>query len=148
MAADHDRRSSDRANRSGRRALHEALQARVVLVATDHPPRDDDEQVGRREDGDRRDHGAGDSVDQIARERRHDHDRPRADQAHRDGVDELPLGEPVMVVDEALVQERHDREPGSERERAGLCEEQAHRPKGRARPGPGESAHRGDDRLR
>jgi hypothetical protein len=49
----------------------------------------------------------------VAGEGRHDDGGSGADEAHRDGVDELLLGEPVVVVDEPLVQEWHDRQLGA-----------------------------------
>jgi hypothetical protein len=52
---------------------------------------------------------------------------PGGDQAHRDGVEELPVVEPVVLGDDAFAQERHDRQPGAEGERAGLEKEQSQR---------------------
>src|SRR5215208_1530317 len=89
----------------------------MTIAPADEPARYDDEQVGRYEHGDRRDDRPRDPVDEITGERRHDHYWPRADQAHRHGVDKLGLGEPAVVVDQPLVQERDDGEPRSERER-------------------------------
>ena len=53
------------------------------------------------------------------------------------------LGQPVAVADEALVQERHDRQARAERERAGLDEEQRQRARRDTRAGPGQTL---DDR--
>ena len=47
---------------------------------------------------------------------------PGRDHRDRDRVEELPLGEPVELVDHAAVQERHDRQAAAEDERAGLGE--------------------------
>ena len=57
---------------------------------------------------------------------------PGGDQAHRDGVEELPVGEPVVIVHDALAQERHDGQAAAEDERAGLDEEPAQRQQGAA----------------
>ena len=47
---------------------------------------------------------------------------PGRDHRDRDRVEELPLGEPVELVDDAAVQERDDRQAAAEHERARLGE--------------------------
>src|SRR5712671_6843832 len=61
--------------------------------------------------------------DEIADETHGDHDGPRRDHGDRDCVDELPLVQPVMLVDDPAVQERNDRKSAAEHECARLGEE-------------------------
>ena len=49
---------------------------------------------------------------------------PGRDHRHGDGVQELVLGQPAVLLDDALVEERHDRQAAAEDERAGLGEEE------------------------
>ena len=56
--------------------------------------------------------------DEVADERDRDDDRPRRDHRDRDRVEELPLVEPVELVDDPAVEERHDGEAAPEHERA------------------------------
>jgi len=127
LPGDHDRRPSDRPGGSRGCAFDEPLEAWVPLEAPEETARDDHEQVGGREHSDGRDDGTDDPGDEIAGEGAHDHDRAGTDQAHSDGVRELPLGQPVMVADQALMEKWHHRKAGSERERARLGEKARHR---------------------
>ena len=111
LLADHDRGAGDRAGGGGGRALDEPLQPATLAVAAQQRSGDDHEQIDGQEHGRGREQRAGDAEHEIAGEGRHDHDRTRADQPHRDRVDELLLGQPVMVMHEPLVKERHDRQP-------------------------------------
>jgi hypothetical protein len=63
----------------------------------------------------------------------------------RDGVEELGRGEPVMLVDHALAQERHDGQAGAKHERPGLGEEQPERDQ---HPAAGGGAERGGQQHR
>ena len=53
---------------------------------------------------------------------------PGRDHRDRDGVEELPLGEPVELVHDAAVEERDDGQAAAEDERAGLGEVRADPP--------------------
>jgi hypothetical protein len=75
----------------------------VRLMAADQAPGDDHEEQRREEDGDRGDDRSGHAEDEVAGEGCHDHNGAWADQAHGDSVYELPLGKPVMIVNESLM---------------------------------------------
>src|SRR4029077_3253855 len=62
--------------------------------------------------------------DQVADERRGDDHRSRADHSDGDGNQEIPLAEPLILLDDTLLQERDDHEAAAEGESAGLEEEQ------------------------
>jgi hypothetical protein len=49
------------------------------------------------------------------------------DQADRDGIEELPARQPVMLDHDSLAQERHDGQAAAEDKCAGLEEEQSQR---------------------
>ena len=89
--------------------------------------RNDHSQIDRREDGERRHCRTSQAAHQVTDECGGDHHRPRRDQAHRHGIQELALGEPVMLVDDTLLEEGHDSQPAPEDERARLEEEQPKR---------------------
>ena len=84
-----------------------------------------DAEVDRDEDCDRRDTLSSESPDEVPDERRRDDDRTWRDEPHRDRIEELPLRQPVVLRDDTLLQERHDREPAAEDERSGFQEEKA-----------------------
>ena len=65
---------------------------------------------------------------------------PGVEQAHGDGIEELALGQPVMLGDDPVAQQRHDRQPGPEHQGAGLKEEQSERDQD---PASGGGADRG-----
>ena len=67
--------------------------------------------------------GAGESVEEVADERGGDHHRAGRDHADGDGVEELAVGEPVVLIDHLRFQERHDHQAAAEDEQAGLEEE-------------------------
>jgi len=92
------------------------MRARALGKAAKMWCRKNGHEIDRREHADRRDGGPDWSRNEIADERHCDHDRARRD--HRDGdrVEELPLREPMELLDDAAVQERHDREPAAEHE--------------------------------
>src|SRR5207253_1471212 len=57
-----------------------------------------------------------------------DHHRPRRDHGDGDSIDELLLGQPVMFFDDTAVQEWHDGQPAAEHERSRLSEIPEHLP--------------------
>ena len=73
---------------------------------------------------------------EVAGEGGHDHHRPGGYEARGNGVDELVLGQPAVVLDQAGVQERNDGQGGAARERRGLEDEPARRTPRRSRAGP------------
>ena len=114
--------------------------------------RDDDEEIARQEDAEGGDGPAERARDEVADEGDGDDDRSRRDHRDRDGVEELALGEPLELVHDGAVEERHDREAASEDERAGLGEAGRDLPERRRRRGavePGEEPrprHNGERR--
>ena len=72
----------------------------------------------------RRHRRAGEPRHQVADESDGDDDRAGRDHRHGHRVEELVLGEPAVLLDDALVQERHDRQAAAEHERPGLGEEE------------------------
>ena len=134
----------DRAGRGGRHAVDERPHARRVL-----PPRvARREQHGQRVDGHeharRRGRRAERPGDEVADERDGDHDRARRDHRDGHGVEELPLGEPAVLLHHAAVQERHDGEPAAEHEQPGRREvhEQRAERRRRRRREPGDEPQR------
>ena len=108
---------------AGRHAVDEGL-ARVGLSAKrrKYGAGMIDEQVAGQEDADRGRGRAERPGDEVADEGDGDDDRPGRDHRDRDRVEELPLGQPVVLVDDAAVEERHDRQAAAEHERARLRE--------------------------
>src|SRR5262245_8353251 len=127
LAGEHDDRAGDRPGGGCGGALDKGLDLRVVAVPDEPPPRDGDAEVDRSEDRYRSDDGAGQSGDEVANERRGDHDRPGREQAHGNRIDELAAGEPVMLNDDAFAEERDDGQAAAEDEGPGLEEEQSQR---------------------
>src|SRR5439155_14654246 len=70
---------------------------------------------------------AREAPDEIADERGGDHHWPRRDEPHRYRVEELPLGQPVVLHNHALTEEGDDGKAASEDERPRLEEEQSKR---------------------
>ena len=99
----------------------------MSLEAAEEPSRNDDKQIGRGEDRDRSDDCADHACDEVSGEGPHDHYRPRTNQTHRHRVGELLLGQPVVAVDKALVEEGDDSQAGTERECARFGEKEGHR---------------------
>ena len=62
--------------------------------------------------------------DEIADEHGRDDDRPRRDEPHRDGIEKLAFGQPVLLGDHALSEEGDDGQAAAEDEGAGLEEEE------------------------
>lgn len=96
----------------------------VVVVAPEPAAGDDDAEVDRGGDRD-----GGD-------------DRAGGNQAHRDGVEELALGEPVVLVDDSVAREPGRGPAGAEHDRPGFEEEQAPRTSPTVRVVAGTSAAR------
>jgi hypothetical protein len=69
-------------------------------VADEPAAGDHDAQVDRREDAQTRDQGSGQAGGQVADEHRRDDDRPRGDQTDGHRVEELALGQPVLLADD------------------------------------------------
>src|SRR5262249_56726414 len=111
----------------GGRAGYERFDLPVGAVADEPPAGDDDPEVDRGEDGNCGDDCPGQAADEVADKGGGDHDGPGGDEAHGDGVEELAGGQPVVLDDHALAQERHDGQAAAEDERAGLGEEQPQR---------------------
>jgi len=85
-----------------------------------HRPGNGDAEVDGNQDGGGGDERAGQARGEIADEGGGDDDRPWGDQAHRDRVDELAAGEPVVLGDDSCAQERDDGQAAAEDERPGL----------------------------
>src|SRR6266702_2639565 len=139
LAGQDDHRAAQGAARCRRGAGDERLDLAVGAVPDEPAAGNDHAQVDRGEDGDGGDERPGRASHEVADERGGDDDRPRGDQAHRDGVEELRLGEPVVLGDDAVAQQRHDGQPGPEDQGAGLEEEKPQRDQHATR---GESAQR------
>src|SRR5207244_4667763 len=122
-AAEHDGRTRDGARRRRGHAVHERPDGLVGGEAPEVWRRDDDEEVAREEDAERGERAAERPGDEIPDEGRRDDDRRRRYHGDGDGIEELPVREPVEALDDAAVEERHDGEPASEDERARLGEE-------------------------
>ena len=116
-------RAGDRSGRGRGDAVHECFEPRVVGEARVERRGDDDEQVARQEDAERREHRAAEALHEIADERDGDDHRAGRDHGHRDGVEELLIGEPAVLAHHAAVEKRHDGQAAAEDERARLGEE-------------------------
>src|SRR5258706_1878888 len=127
LAAQHDDGAGDGSGGCGGGAFDEGLDLGVVAVPDEPASRHGDAEVDGDEDGGGGDEGAGKAGGEVADEGGGDDDRPGGDQAHRDGVDELAAGQPVVLGDDSLAQERDDGQAAAEDERPGLEEEQAKR---------------------
>jgi hypothetical protein len=108
-------------------ALDERLDLRVVAVPHEPPAGQHHAKVDRGEDGHRGDDRARPPGGQVPDERRGDDHRPRCDQPYRHRVQELRVGQPVVLVNHAVTQERDDGQAAAEDERTGLNEEPAQR---------------------
>src|SRR5216683_2345718 len=127
LAAKDDDGAGDGAGGCCGGALDEGLDLGVVAVPDEPAPGDGDAEVDGGEDGGGGDEGAGQAGGEVADEGGGDDDRPGGDQAHRDGVDELAAGQPVVLGDDSLAQERDDGQAAAEDEGPGLEEEQPER---------------------
>src|SRR5207247_256076 len=114
--------TDDRAGRGGGGALREPDDDWVFPIAHDPGSEEHDHQKRRQKHPEACHRRAGKTSDQITHEDRGDDDRPGRDHSHRDCVQELALAQPAEVVHHALLQEWHDREARTERERAGFEE--------------------------
>ena len=82
----------------------------------------DDDQVGRKEHTGRRDHRASEAGDKETDECHRDDDRSRSDHGDRHGIEELPLGQPVELVDHTPMEKGYDCQTAAEHERPCLGE--------------------------
>ena len=80
----------------------------------------DREDEGGEEDAERHRQGPGEAARQVADEGGEDDQRRRQDAADREAVDELAVGQPVMAVDGAVLEEGDHRVGAAEGEQAGL----------------------------
>src|SRR6266851_964264 len=127
LAAQHHDGAGDGSGGCGGGAFDEGLDLGVVAVPDEPASGHGDAEADGDENGGGGDEGAGQAGDEVADEGGGDDDRPWGDQAHRDGVDELAAGQPVVLDDDSLPQERDDGQAAAEDERPGLEEEQAKR---------------------
>jgi len=96
---------------------------------SDQRPTGRDEHERREEDADRRRHGARRAAEEVADERRRDHDRPRRHHPDGDGVEKLTVAEPVVLIDHLRLQKRHDDQSAAEDECTRFCEKPCELPK-------------------
>lgn len=69
-------------------------------------PQEQDKQESGQEDRDCHYDRTRDAKHEISGDRADDHHWAWRDDSERDAIDKLPLGEPVMVADKSLMQER------------------------------------------
>src|SRR6185369_3315129 len=86
-------------------------------VSYDKAPDEQYEQVDRQKNPGGSDCRSLESGDQIADKCSSNDDRPGGNDTDGNSIDELALGQPVMLKDNSLMQERHYRQTTSERER-------------------------------
>ena len=103
-------------------ACDKRLDLPVVAVAQEPPAGHDHREVDRDEDRHGGHDGTSEPRHEVTDEACRNDDRSGGDHAHRDGIKELRLGQPVMLIDNALTQEGHDRQAASEYERPRLCD--------------------------
>src|SRR6266851_2532097 len=127
LAAQHHDGAGDGARGCCGGAFDEGFDLRVVAVPDEPASRDGDAEIDGNEDRGGGDEGAGKARHEVADEGGGDDDRPWGDQANRDGVDELAAGQPVVLGDDSLAQERDDGQAAAEDEGPGLEEEQPER---------------------
>ncbi len=119
-ASEQDTGAEDGSDRCRVRAFDESLDIGIAAMAGQQRRGDQHQQERRQENADGRDQGAPESRDQIADKGRGDHNGSGADHADRDGDQELALIEPAELLDQSLLEERHDHEAAAEGERAAL----------------------------
>src|SRR5207248_2957636 len=120
LPGEYDGGAGDGPGGGGRGAFDEGLDLSVVAVAEEPRAGDDHAEVDRGEDGDGSGDRAREASDEVADEPGGDHDRARGDETHGHGVEELPFGQPVVLVDHAFPQEGDDGQPAPENEGPGL----------------------------
>src|SRR5205085_5292145 len=123
-------------------ALDERLDLEVVAVADEPATGHDHTEVDRRKDGQGGDHGTDQPANEVADQGGGDDDGAGGDKAHGHGVEELALGQPVVLVNDAFSQEGDDGEPAAEDEGPGFEEEQ---PQGDLGPRTGGQATEGPE---
>src|SRR6185436_15352756 len=101
--AEHHDGARDGTDSGGGAAVDEGDDRRLAAVLAEVRRRDDGEKVAGQKGGERCDYCPGEAGDKIADETHRDDHRPRRDHRHRHGVDELPLGEPVMLIDHPTI---------------------------------------------
>src|ERR1700722_1357514 len=122
--AKQDAGAEDRADRRTIGAANKALHVRIFTVAREQRRRDQNENERREENADGRDQRAPEAGDEIADEGRSDDDRTGTYHSDRDRDEKLPFVEPSVLLDEPLLEKRHNHEAAAERERSGLKKEQ------------------------
>jgi len=98
---------------------------REALVDRRH--RNDDE-IDRKEHTQGGKHGTLEPVREVANESDGDDHGAGRDHRDRDGIEELMLVQPVMRIDDATMQERHDRQTAAKDKQTRLHKEEEDRP--------------------
>ena len=141
--------ADDGADRGGTGTVEEGAGA-VVVAETVEVRRAEEHERERGCEGDERgEQAAGDAGRGVADDGHGVHDRAGRDLAERDGVEELRVGHPVVVVDGVALHERDDDEPAAVGERPDLERHPHQREHAAAggRRGRGEEAARGGCRA-
>ena len=103
--AEDEGRAGDRSGGRRRHPINERLHPGIFRGATEVLRRDDHEQVAGQEHPERGQRRANRTSHEVADEGDGDDHRSRRDHGDRDRIEELPLGQPVELSDDAAVRE-------------------------------------------
>src|SRR6185369_2797114 len=93
------------------------FQSRMFPVSYDKAPDEQHEQVDRQKNPGSSDRRSLESGNQIADKCSSNDDRPGGNDTYGNSIEKLALGQPVILKDNPLMQERHYRKSTTERER-------------------------------
>src|SRR6185369_12205172 len=98
-------------------SFDKTFQSRMFPVSYDKAPDEQHEQVNRQKNPGSSDCRSRKSGNQIADKCGSNDDRPRGNDTDSNSIEKLALGQPVILKDNSLMEERHYRQSTAERER-------------------------------